>query len=103
MALKLPYNSFNVDSRTGQIPQSDETLYLDYRGTQQYLAIDFSNGNGGVYGGGTIQRQAMEVEYTATPRVAANPDQTARQVDVNFYLEVSKMLSIGARNVEISF
>ena len=66
MALKLPYNSFNCDSRTDQIPQSDETLYLDYRGTQQYLAVDFSNGNGGVYGGGTIQRQAMEIEYTTT-------------------------------------
>jgi hypothetical protein len=103
MALKLPYNSFNVDSRTSEIPQSDETLYLDYRGTQQYVAVDFSNGNGGVYGGGTIQRQAMEVEYTATPRQTANPNQVTRQVDVNFYLEVSKMLSIGARNVEISF
>lgn len=103
MALKLPYNSFNVDKRTDQIPQSDATLYEDYRGTQQYVAIDFSNGNGGVYGGGTIQRQAMEIEYTATPRVATNPTQPSTQHNVNFYLEVSKMLSIGARNVEISF
>jgi len=103
MALKLPYNSYHVDNRTGQIPQSDQTLYLDYRGTQQYVAVDFSNGNGGVYGGGTIMRQAMEVEYQATPRTTTNPDQVARQINTNFYLEVSKMLSLGARNVEISF
>lgn len=103
MALKLPYGSFNVDNRVNAIPQSDQTLYLNYRGTQQYLAVDFSNGNGGVYGGGSIQRQAMEVEYTATPRIAANPDQTSRQMETDFYLTVSKMLSIGARKVDISF
>ena len=103
MALKLPYGSFNVDNRVNAIPQSDQTLYLNYRGTQQYLAIDFSNGNGGVYGGGSIQRQAMEVEYTATPRTATNPVQTSRQMETDFYLTVSKMLSIGARKVDISF
>jgi hypothetical protein len=103
MSLKLPYAAFNVDNRVNAIPQSDQTLYLNYRGTQQYLAVDFQNGNGGVYGGGSVQRQAMEIEYQATPRIAANPTQTARQVETLFYLEVSKMLTIGANNVEISF
>ena len=103
MALKLPYGSFNVDNRVNQIPQTTQTLYENYRGTQQYLAVDFQNGNGGVFGGGSIQRQAMEVEYQVTPRVATNPVQVSRQVDVNFYLAVSKMLTIGARNVDISF
>jgi hypothetical protein len=103
MALKLPYGSFNVDDRVNQIPQTTQTLYTNYRGTQQYLAVDFQNGNGGVFGGGSIQRQAMEVEYQVTPRVATNPVQVSRQVDVNFYLAVSKMLTIGARNVDISF
>jgi hypothetical protein len=103
MALKLPYGAFHVNSRNSQIPQSDQHLYLKYKGTQQYLAIDFSNGNGGVYGGGTVQKQAMEIEYSTTPVVAVSPPQENRQFDVNFYLTVSKMLTISANKVEISF
>lgn len=103
LALKLPYFAFNMNARQGQIPQSDHTCYLDYRGTQHYLAIDFQNGNGGVFGGGSIQKQAMEVEYATTPQVTANPVQNARQFDTNIYLTVSKMLTIGARSVDISF
>lgn len=103
LALKLPYFSFNVNARQGQIPQCDHTLFEDYRGTQHYLAVDFQNGNGGVFGGGSVQKQAMEVEYATTPQVAANPTQNARQFDTNIYLTVSKMLTIGARNIDISF
>lgn len=103
LALKLPYFSFNVNARQGQIPQCDHTLYEDYRGTQHYLAIDFQNGNGGVFGGGSVQKQAMEVEYATTPQVAANPVQENRQLDTNIYLTVSKMLTIGQRSIDISF
>ena len=103
MALKLPYNAYQVVDRTAQIPQGTETLYTNYRGTQHYLAIDFQNGNAGVFGAGSVQKTAMEIEYKTTPRVATNPVQENRQYDTNFYLSVSKMLSIGARNVEISF
>lgn len=103
LALKLPYFSFNVNARQGQIPQCDHTLYEDYRGTQHYLAVDFQNGNGGVFGGGSVQKQAMEVEYATTPQVTANPVQNARQFDSNIYLTVSKMLTIGQRSIDISF
>jgi len=103
MALKLPYNAFQVVNRTAQIPQGTETLYENYRGTQHYLAVDFQNGNAGVFGAGSVQKTAMEIEYKTTPRVATNPVQENRQYDTNFYLSVSKLLSIGARNVEISF
>ena len=103
MALKFPYGAFHVNSRNSQIPQSTQHLYLKYKGTQQYLAIDFSNGNGGVYGGGSVQKQAMEIEYSTTPQVGVSPPQANRQFDVNFYLTVSKMLTIGANKVEISF
>jgi hypothetical protein len=103
MALKLPYNSFHCNNRINAIPQSTQTLYLSYRGTQHYLAIDFKNGNGGVFGGGTVQKQAMEIDYEAITRVAANPTQPSTQFDVLFYLEVSKMLTIGARSIDISF
>ncbi len=103
MALKLPYTSFHCNNRINAIPQSTQTLYLSYRGTQHYLAIDFKNGNGGVFGGGTVQKQAMEIDYEAITRVAANPTQPSTQFDVLFYLTVSKMLTIGSRSVEISF
>tara|TARA_R110000744_G_scaffold318478_1_gene424925 strand:+ start:16 stop:1425 length:1410 start_codon:yes stop_codon:yes gene_type:complete len=102
-ALKLPYNACSVNDRVNDIPQSDQSIYLDYRGTQHYLAVDFKNGNGGVFGGGSMQKVAMEVDYKITPRVATNPVQVSKQVDTDFYLTVSKMLTIGARSVDISF
>jgi len=103
MALKFPYHAFNVNARGDVMPQSDQHLYENYRGTQHYLAIDFGNGNGGVFGGGSVQKQAMEIEYSTTPRSAALPNQENRQFDTNFYLTVSKMLTIGANRVEVSF
>ena len=102
-ALKLPYNACSVNDRVNDIPQSDQSLYLNYRGTQHYLAVDFRNGNGGVFGGGSIQKVAMEIDYKVTPRIANNPVQVSKQVDTDFYLTVSKMLTIGARSVDISF
>jgi hypothetical protein len=103
MALKLPYNSYNVDNRSDEIGQNDQTLYLNYRGTQQYVALDFANGNPEVFGGGTVMKQALEVEYKATPRLTANPNQVNKQHETLFYVTVSKMLAIGARTVDISF
>ncbi len=103
MALKLPYGAFSVNNRVNEIPQSTQHLYSEYRGTQHYLAVDFANGNGGVFGGGSVQKQAMEVDYSITPRVATDPVQPSVQVDSDFYLTVSKMLTIGAKSVDISF
>lgn len=103
MALKLPYGSFHVNNRQNSIPQSAQHLYATYRGTQHYLAIDFKNGNGGVFGGGSVQKQAMEIDYEVIARSGANPNQASGQFDVLFYLEVSKMLTIGQRSIDISF
>ena len=103
MALKLPYFAFNVNGRESQIPQSVQHLFENYRGTQHYLAIDFSNGNGNVFGGGSVQKQAMEVEYSTTPRLVGLPTQENRQFNTLFYLSVSKMLTIGSNKVEVSF
>ena len=103
MALKLPYFSFNVNARQGEIPQSSQTLFEQYRGTQHYLAIDFENGNGGVFGGGSVQKQAIEIEYQTKPQINADPHQENRQWDANFYISVSKMLTIGSNSVDISF
>tara|TARA_R110000772_G_scaffold263533_1_gene383337 strand:- start:1411 stop:2844 length:1434 start_codon:yes stop_codon:yes gene_type:complete len=103
MALKLPYGSFHVNRRVDSIPQSPQDLYNQYRGTQHYLAIDFKNGNGGVFGGGTVQKQAIEIDYSSIARTAAAPNQDTQQFDVLFYLTVSKMLTIGSKSIDISF
>lgn len=103
MALKLPYNSFTVDKRTDEMAQSDQVLMAEYRGTQQYVAIDFTNGNQTVLGGGTVQKQAIEIEYKTTARATAKPNQVNRQIDTLFYLTVSKLLTISANKVDISF
>ena len=103
MALKLPYGAYRVDSRTAEIPQSDQHLYANYRGNCHYLAVDFTNGNGGVFGGGSVQKTAMEVEYAVTPRTTLKPVQNNRQLDANIYITCSKLLTIGSTKVEISF
>ena len=103
MAFKLPINACRVDSRINSMEQMDNNLGLNYRGNAKYLAIDFGNGNGGVYGGGTTQKQAMEIEYKVTPTNATKPVQESRTYDASFYLTVSKLLTIGAKSVEISF
>jgi hypothetical protein len=103
MALKLPMNACRVDTRVKQMPPMTDNLGLNYRGNAKYLAIDFTNGNGGVYGGGSVQKQAMEIEHNVTPTDSTNPIQQNRTFNSSFYLSVSKLLTIGARNVEISF
>ncbi len=103
MAIKLPYNAFHVNNRYNSIPQSDKTLSLAINGIAQYFAVDFRNGNGGVFGAGSVQKQALEIEYTVTPRSTTNPKQDNLQYNTLFYLTVSKLLTIGSRMVEISF
>ena len=103
MALKLPYGSFHVNNRVNSIPQSAKQLGRAIRGFAQYFAVDFKNGNGGVYGAGSVQKQALEIEYTVTPRVNAWPTQNNVQYSTLFFLSVSKLLTIGSKMVEISF
>jgi len=103
LALKAPYNVVNVNNHSiNNMNQNDQDLYLDARGSMGQIGVDFSNGNLGIFGAGTQQRVALEYDITITPRTANNPVQTG-QKDLLFYASVSKLLSIGAQKIEISF
>tara|TARA_R110000787_G_scaffold64806_1_gene146214 strand:- start:2243 stop:3640 length:1398 start_codon:yes stop_codon:yes gene_type:complete len=103
MALKLPINACRVDSKTlVNFRQSASKFYLDYRGSMNYLKQDFTNGNAGVFGSGTLFTTAAEIDYSVVPAVNASPDQTDQR-DMLFYVSVSKLLQIGATTIDISY
>ena len=102
-ALKLPIGACRVDPLTlANMDQSTQEFYLDYRGGCHYLKVDFSNGNNGVFGSGTLMRQAAVIEQTYISATTTNPNQKATR-DMNFYPTISKLLSIGANKISISF
>ena len=102
-ALKLPIGACRVDPLTlANMDQSTQEFYLDYRGGCHYLKVDFSNGNNGVFGSGTLMRQAAVIEQTYVSATNTNPNQKATR-DMNFYPTISKLLSIGANKISISF
>jgi len=101
--LKIPYNAWEASNNSiNKTTQNTNALYLDYRGGFHYLKVDFSNANSGVFGSGTIMKTATEVEYNITPRTLTNPPQKATN-DMLFYASISKLLSIGANQVNISY
>ena len=101
--LKVPYNAWNVTSKSlNSYSQNTDPLYLDYRGQFHYLKVDFSNGNQGVFGSGTVMKTAAEIDYKITPRTNTNPVQR-QKLDMFFYPTISKLLSIGANQVNISY
>ena len=103
--LKVPYNAWSVDDnslRAYKQPLANAPLYLDYRGGFHYVKVDFSNSNAGVFGSGTIMKTAAEIDYQLTPRANANPNQRVKN-DMMFYATISKLLSIGANEVNISY
>lgn len=101
--LKIPLNAWAVSNNSlNKTTQNTSALYLDYRGGFHYLKVDFSNANSGVFGSGTIMKTATEIEYNVTPRTNANPDQTATN-DMLFYASISKLLTIGANQISISY
>ena len=101
--LKIPLNAWNVSNNSlNKYSQSTNPLYLDYRGNFHYLKVDFSNGNRGVFGSGTVMKTAAEIDYKITPRTNANPNQRVKN-DMVFYVTISKLLSIGANQVNISY
>jgi len=103
--LKVPYNAWSVDDnslRAYKQPSANAPLYLDYRGGFHYVKVDFSNSNAGVFGSGTIMKTAAEIDYQLTPRANANPNQRVKN-DMMFYATISKLLSIGANEVNISY
>ena len=67
-----------------------------------YLKQDFTNGNAGVFGSGTLFTTAAEIDYSVVPAVNASPDQTDQR-DMLFYVSVSKLLQIGATTIDISY
>ena len=103
LSLKAPYNVVNVNNHSiNNTNQNNEALYADARGSMGQIGVDFSNGNLGIFGAGTQQRTALEFDITITPRAGANPTQTG-QKDLLFYASVSKLLTIGAQKIDISF
>lgn len=102
-ALKLPIGACRVDPLTlANMDQSDQDFYLDYRGGTHFVKVDFSNGNNGVFGSGTLMRQAAVIEQTYVSATITNPNQKATR-DMFFYPTISKLLSIGANKISISF
>ena len=101
--LKVPFNAWRCDSAAlANYRQATNPLYLDYRGGFHYLKVDFSNGNAGVFGSGTLMKTACEIDYSLIPATNANPQQAATR-DVFFYVSISKLLTIGASQINISY
>jgi hypothetical protein len=101
--LKVPFNAFRCDSAAlANYRQSTNPLYLDYRGGFHYLKVDFSNGNQGVFGSGTLMKTACEIDYSLIPATQNNPKQDEKR-DVFFYVTISKLLAIGANQINISY
>jgi hypothetical protein len=74
----------------------------DLRGICHWVGFDFENGNNVVFGGGLQQTAPLEIQYSITPRTAIFPVQTSTH-EVNAYMSISKLLTIGAGQVGISF
>jgi hypothetical protein len=74
----------------------------DLRGRCHWVGFDFENGNNAVFGGGIQQNAPLEIQYTITPRTAEFPAQQETH-EVLAYMSVSKLLTIGAGQVGISF
>ncbi len=68
---------------------------------QHYVGFDFKNGNQGVFGAGTIMKNAIEFEYSSLSDDDRVVESGAR--DMFFYVSVSKMLNIGNNVVNVSF
>ncbi len=101
--LKVPLNAYNVTAKSlNAYSQNTDALYLDYRGEMHYLKVDFSNGNSGVFGSGTTMKTAAEIDYKVTPRTDTNPNQR-QKMDMFFYVTISKLLTLGANQVNISY
>ena len=103
--LKVPYNAWSVDDnslRAYKQPSAHAPLYFDYRGGFHYVKVDFSNSNAGVFGSGTIMKTSAEIDYQFTPRANSNPNQRVKH-DMLFFATISKLLSIGANEVNISY
>jgi hypothetical protein len=112
--LKIPFGAWSQNKQSLYITQTipaaiggnavNTPLTQDYLGRFNYQGLDFENGNSNmVFGSGVVQKQTLEYEITLTPRTATHPKQNATQFEVLFYVSVSKLLTIGASNIQVSF
>ena len=104
--LKIPYNAWAV-TRQSLLAYQQPTVassgeYYDYRGGFHYIKVDLSNANSGVFGSGTVMKTACEIEHSITPRTATSPNQKVK-MDVFFYATISKLMTLGASQVNISY
>lgn len=74
----------------------------DLRGLCHWVGFDFENGNNVVFGSGVAQVAPLEIQLSVTPRVINFPNQTSNH-EVLSYMTISKLLSIGAGSVAITF
>jgi hypothetical protein len=74
----------------------------DLRGRCHWVGFDFENGNNTVFGGGIQQVAPLEIQYSTTPRTGTFPSQETTH-EMLAYMSVSKLLTIGAGQVGISF
>jgi len=107
MAIKVPNQVYHGDRFSMACMEvaaagSDKGAVRNYISTFHYLGFDFRNGNNGIFGAGSVQRQALEVDYSNTPRTDIKGN-SASVKDVLFYASVSKMLSIGSNSIDVSF
>ena len=105
LALKVPYNGWNATSQSLYDVQTTNARYTDYRGAWRYTGIDFRNGNSGVFGAGTPQKSALEIDHSASVPNGhvSHPTIASQTKDIYFYANVSKLLSLGGKNIAVSF
>ncbi len=102
VSLKMPYQMFHGTAYAmGAL--SFDTKYRDLLHTQHFIGLDFKNGNAGIQGSGTVMNSALEIDYTTTPNNDSGEDTQLQQHNLLFYVSVSKMLSIGANSITVSF
>jgi len=102
LSLKVPYQVFNGTEYSNTAMDFDAD-FDELLGTQHYIGLDFKNGNNGIQGSGTVMTEALQVEYTNTPNNGSSLDNQRLAHDVFFYVSFSKMLTIGANMINVSF
>jgi hypothetical protein len=100
-SLKVPFQVFN-GTLYSMTELNADVDYSDLQGAMHYVGLDFKNGNAGIQGSGTVMTSALEIDYTNTPNTGGSGKQT-EQHDMLFYVSISKMLSIGASSIVVSF
>ena len=104
--LKIPYNAWAVTKQSLKAYLQPNLAinpeYFDYRGGFHYIKVDLSNANSGVFGSGTVMKTAAEIEHVITVRTETNPNQKTR-MDVFFYATISKVMTLGQSQVNISY